>query len=46
MLYTCTVECIAVQTKASVTGAAKVTLSVGTSVFTVSILSQALVDVC
>ncbi len=46
MLYTRAVESIAVQFIASVTGAAKVAISVGTGVFTVSIVSQALIDVC
>ena len=44
-ILTRAVESIAVQFIASVTGAAKVSLSVDAGVFTVSIVSQALVDV-
>ncbi len=43
--FTCTVESIAVQTIASVTGAAKVALSVGTRMFTSSIVDEALIDI-
>ncbi len=45
-MLTRAVESITVQFIPSVTGAARVAFSVGTDVFTVSIVSQALIDVC
>ncbi len=43
--FTCTVEAIAVQTIASLTGAAKVAISVCTVMFTSSIVDGALIDI-
>ena len=46
MYVTWAIESIAVQFIASIAGAVKVSLSVGTGTFTVSIVNQALIDVC